>query len=252
MLYEFQSDIKIYPVADLHYGAAECQVDRWKAFKKQLLTEPNSYITIAGDMVNNGTRTSVTNIFEETCRPSQQKKWLSEQLEDIKDRILCVTGGNHEARSGKDADDNPLYDVCAKLDIEDKFRENAAFLIIRMGEKDGNGRLNPTYTMCVTHSTGGGIYTGAAVNRNERFGMVIDGLDILITGHVHKGIITKPQKIVFDTNNKRVSFKDFTVVSSTSWLEFGGYALRKLLIPASNTIQTLLLHRDRKQAEVMW
>jgi UDP-2,3-diacylglucosamine pyrophosphatase LpxH len=82
--------------------------------------------------------------------------------------------------------------------------------------------------------------------------MVIDGLDILITGHVHKGIITKPQKIVFDTNNKRVSFKDFTVVSSTSWLEFGGYALRKLLIPASNTIQTLLLHRDRKQAEVTW
>lgn len=106
--------------------------------------------------------------------------------------------------------------------------------------------------MCVTHSTGGGIYTGAAVNRNERFAMMIDGLDILITAHVHKGIVTKPQKLVIDAQNKRVSTKDFTVISSTAWMDYGSYALRKMLTPASGTIQTIVLKRGHKQVEVIW
>ena len=252
MVQTFDRDIKIYPVADLHIGAAECDMKRWDAFRKQLLSEPDSYITIGGDMLNNTTRSSVSNVFEETMRPREQKRWLAEQLEGIRDRILCVVGGNHEYRSGKDADDAPLYDVCAKLDIEDRYRENAAFLILRMGDKAGDGQRNPTYTMCVTHSTGGGIYTGAAVNRNERFAMMIDGLDILITAHVHKGIVTKPQKLLIDPRNKRVSMRDYTVVSSTAWLDYGSYALRKMLTPASGSIQTLMLARGYKQVTVMW
>lgn len=252
IIHEFDREIKIYPISDLHIGSLECQVKRWEEFKRKLKAEKDSYITISGDMMNNATRSSVSNVFDETMRPREQKKWLVEQLSDIKDKIICITNGNHEARSAKDADESPLYDICCKLDIENLYRENAAFVIIRMGNKFGNGIQNPTYTMCVTHSTGGGIYTGAAVNRNERFGMMIDGLDILITGHVHKGIITKPQKLVFDTQNKKVSFKDFTTISATSWVEYGGYALRKMLTPASNTIQTLTLSRKNKKVEVTW
>lgn len=252
MIHQFDRDIKIYPVADLHVGSAEFQEKRWDAFRKQLLSEPESYITINGDMMNNSTRSAVSNGFDDTMRPRDQKRWLADQLADIKHRILCVVGGNHEFRSGKDADDAPLYDVCAKLDIEDKYRENAAFLILRFGDKEANGQRNPTYTMCVIHSTGGGIYTGAAVNRNERFAMMIDGLDILITAHVHKGIVTKPQKIVIDAQNKRVSTKDFTVISSTAWMDYGGYALRKMLTPASGSIQTLLLSRGCKNVSVIW
>jgi len=252
MIYQFDRTIKVYPVGDLHIGAAECLVSAWKQFKRRLASEPDSYITIGGDMLNNSTRSSVSNIFEETMRPAEQKKWLASQLADVRDKILCVVSGNHEARSGKDADDQPLYDVCCKLDIEDRYRENAAFLILRMGKKNGDGIKNPTYTACVTHTTGGGIYTGAAVNRNERFGMIVDGLDILITHHVHKGIVTKPQKILFDSHNKKVTVKDFTCVSGTSWVEYGGYALRKGLQPASNTRQTINLYRDHKQVEVVW
>lgn len=252
MIREFEHDIKVYPISDLHIGSVECQVKRWEQFKRQLLSEPNSYITIGGDMMNNATRSSVSNVFEETMRPREQKKWLAEQLSDIKDRILCVVSGNHCARSGKDADDSPLYDVCCKLDIEDLYRDNVAFLILRFGDKSGSGLTNPTYTACVTHGAGGGIYTGASVNRNERFASYIDGLDILIVGHSHKGALTKPQKIVIDAQNKRVSYKDYTVITSTSWMDYGGYALRKMLSPASCQVQTLSLKRNHKQVEVIW
>jgi predicted phosphodiesterase len=185
-------------------------------------------------------------------RPREQKKWLVEQLMDIKDKILCVVPGNHENRNDREVDNNPLYDVCCKLDIEDKFRENAAFVIMRFGNIEGNGENNPSYTMCVLHGSGGGIYTGAAVNRNERFGYTIDGLDILIVGHNHKPVVSRPQKILFDVRNKKVSFKPFTVVSSTSWLNFGGYALRKMLLPSSHALQEIQLRGKRKEVRVLF
>jgi predicted phosphodiesterase len=250
--YSYNEDLTLYAISDLHIGSPEHQEARWKEFRAKLRYEPNSRIVIVGDMINNATRSSVSNVFEENIRPREQKKLLAEQLAEIRDKILCVTGGNHEARSGKDADDSPLYDVCAKLDIEDIYRDNAAFLFIRMGNNRTDGAKNPTYVICCTHSTGGGIYTGAAVNRNERFGMMIDGLDVLITAHVHKGILTKPQKLIIDPRHNQVYTRDFTVVSATSWMEYGGYALRKMIAPASNTLQTIVFKRKEKRVEVIW
>lgn len=245
-------DIIVYPISDLHIGAPEFMTKPWAQFKRKLLSEPNSYITIGGDMMNNGLKNSVTNVYEETMRPREQKKWLAEQLEDIRDKILCVVPGNHENRSVKEVDDNPLYDVCCKLDIEEKFRENAAFLILRFGDMIKTGTKNPTYSMCVLHGSGGGIYTGAVVNRNERFGYVIDGLDVLVVGHSHKPVGTVPSKIVIDLHNKKVSFKSFRVVVSTAWLDYGGYALRKQLLPAAHVLQEIQLSGREKKVRVRY
>jgi predicted phosphodiesterase len=245
-------NITIYPIADLHVGAKEFMQDKWIAFKKKIKNESTSYIVLNGDLINNATRNSVSNIFEETMRPADQKKWVARELDDIKDKILCVVSGNHERRSEKDADDNPAYDICCKLDIEDLYRENMAFVKLQLGNLKSNGLTNPVYTIAAVHGAGGGIYTGAAVNRNERFGMVIDGLDILIVGHTHKGSVTKPQKIYIDKQNNKISFKQFVTVSCTSWLSFGGYAMQKMLLPASNDIQKLYLHGREKVIETIW
>ncbi len=147
IVYDFpdNKDIVIYPISDVHIGAQECMVKVWTDFKKKLLSEPNSYITIAGDMMNNGLKNSVTNVYQETMRPREQKKWLVEQLMDIKDKILCVVPGNHENRNDKEVDNNPLYDVCCKLDIEDKFRE-----IANKRYKNRHGALNNTLIDLIT------------------------------------------------------------------------------------------------------
>jgi predicted phosphodiesterase len=243
-------DIKIYPISDLHIGAKEFMEKEWKSFKSKLLSEQNSYITIGGDMMNNGLKNSKTNVYEETMRPREQKKWLVEQLSDIKDKILCVVPGNHEYRSVKEVDDNPLYDVCCKLDIEDKFRENGAILILRIGDLKGSGLKNPTYTGCVMHGSGGGGQTGSAINRNEKFGYVFDGLDFLIVGHSHKPINSIPEKIVIDKHNKRVSRKPFRVIVSTAWLEYGGYAFRGQMTPAAHALAELNLNGKAKEMKV--
>lgn len=212
---------------------------------------PNVYLTLGGDLIDNGTRSSVTNPFQATMPPSQQKKEMAKILEPVRDRILCFVTGNHERRSTKDADDDPVYDIAAKLDLEHLYRENVAFIKIQMGKDrrivGEKGYKRPTYVLVLTHGTGGGVYTGSAVNRNERFGYIIDGMDALIVGHTHKPFTTQPGKILIDSHNNKVSVKPFKVISSTSWLNYGGYAAQKMLSPTTHCLHTLVLKGDNKE-----
>lgn len=242
--------VKIYPICDVHLGAAEHKESEWADFCSRVLSEPDSYIILGGDLLNNAVKSSVSNIYEERLRPREQKKLMTEMLKPLSSRILCMVSGNHERRSSKDVDDDPSYDIACKLDFEDRYRENIAFLKIQMGIQQNDGRTNPTYMLVVTHGAGGGMLTGGAVNRSERFGYVMDGCDALIVGHTHKPFVTQPAKIVIDAHNNKVSVKPFKVICSTSWLDWGGYAAQKMLTPSSFSPQIITLQGKRKEINV--
>ena len=244
------NDITIFPISDVHLGASEHMEKEWAEFCRMIEGNPNAYIILGGDLINNATRNSVSNVFEETMRPREQKRVMAEMLTPLRDRILCSVSGNHERRSGKDADDDPTYDVMCKLDLEHLYRENMAFVKLRFGKKEADGNKNPTYMLVVSHGAGGGMLTGGAVNRNERFGYVIDGMDCLIVGHTHKPFVTQPSKIKIDPYNNKVDIKPFKVVSTTSWLNYGGYAAQKMLLPSSHAPQVITLGGNRKEIKV--
>lgn len=244
-------NIVIYPIADVHLGAAEHNAEAWAAFCKHIEQEENAYIVLVGDLINNATRSSVSNIFEETLRPREQKKVMVKMLEPLRGKCLAAVSGNHERRSGaKDADDDPTYDILCKLDLEHIYRENMAFVRLQFGDQGIDGLRNPTYILCLTHGSGGGVLTGGVVNKAERFGYVLDGADVLILGHSHKPFVTQPSKISIDARNNKVSLKPFRVVSCTSWLNYGGYAAAKMLPPASIAPQVLRLYGKEKKIEV--
>ena len=242
-----RKDIRIYPIADVHLGAAEHMTREWEQFCERVKDE-QAYIILGGDLINNSTRNSVSNIFEEVMRPRDQKRLMVEMLKPIRDRILCMTTGNHERRN-RDVDDDPSYDIACKLDIEDVYRENIAFLKIQIGNKELDGTRNPTYLLTVTHGAGGGMLTGGAVNRAERFAYVLDG-DALILGHTHKPFVTQPSKIKIDPHNNKVTLKPFKVISMTSWLQWGGYAAQKMLNPTSFCPQVITLCGTKKEISV--
>jgi predicted phosphodiesterase len=256
VVHEFNQPITIFPISDVHFGALEHLNKEWADFCSMIEKTPNAYIILGGDLVNNNVRTcSFINPYDELVRPREQKRKMVEYLEPIKDRILCAVGGNHEARSIKDDDIDITYDIMAKLDIEDLYRPNMCFMKVSLGHRRNDNSPMQSYTFAVTHGAGGGIYTGATVNRNERFGNVIDGLDCLIVGHTHKGTVTKPSKIVIDRKNAKVSMSHYTVISMTSWLNYGGYAMQKMLLPAHvGEPQRLNLGMNQryKKIEVVW
>lgn len=256
VVHEFDDTIRIIPISDVHFGALEHMSSEWLDFCEKVEQMPNTYIILGGDLVNNNVRTcSFVNPFDEVVRPREQKKRMVEFLTPIKDRILCAVSGNHEARSLKDDDIDITYDIMAKLDIEHLYRPNMCFMKVSMGHRSDDNSPVQSYTLAVTHGAGGGIYTGTTVNRNERFGNVIEGLDCLIVGHTHKGTVSKPSKIVIDRKNNKVSMSHYTVISMTSWLNYGGYAMRKMLLPAHVADpQILTLHKSKKhkRIEINW
>lgn len=241
-----KTDIKILPIADLHLGSPEFMQSEWEKTKTQLLEEPYTYCVIAGDMIDNGTKNSVAP-YGNTMRPAEQKKWLATELAPIKDKILCVVPGNHEYRSLKEVDDSPLYDVCCKLDIEDRYRENGAFLLMSYRKNDSHA---PTYSMCVIHGNGGGMI-GATANRNRRFGMAIDGLDILVSGHSHQPLEYPTSKLRIDWSNKQIVQTEFRVVVCSSFLRYGGYAMRGMMTPCARVNQEIWLNSQKKEIKIL-
>lgn len=253
--HSFDQPITIFPISDVHFGALEHKEKEWTEFCEMIQRTPNAYVILGGDLINNNTRSAVGSPWDDTVRPREQKKRMVKFLEPIKDRILCCVTGNHEARSMKDVDDDPTYDIMCKLDLEHLYRQNAAFMKVSLGHRKDDTTPIQSYTFVVTHGSGGGIYTGATVNRNERFGNVIDGLDCLVVGHTHKGAVTKPSKIVIDRKNNTVTMTSYTVVSMVSWMNFGGYALKKMLLPsqvAEPQRLNLSMKHHQKKIEVIW
>ena len=251
IIHRFQNeDITIYPIADVHLGSQECMEQEFIKFINMVKETPNVYLVLGGDLIDNGVRNGLTNVFRATMPPSQQKREMANILAPVRDKILCAVSGNHERRSGKDVDDDPTYDILCKLDKEEVYRENMAFLKLQFGIVEGNGARNPTYTLVVTHGAGGGQLTSGAVLRVERFGYAVDGMDALIIGHTHKPYITNPGKIVIDKANNIVSVKPFKVINMTSWLKYGDYAAQKMLLPSTHSLQTLTLRGNRKEMVV--
>lgn len=240
-------DIVIYPIFDVHLGSPECREQDFIKFINRIAETPDAYILLGGDLIDNGTKTAVTNCFRATMSPSQQKREMANILEPVRDRILAILPGNHEKRN-KDVDDDPVYDIASKLDCEHLYRENIAFIKIQLGEEGAkNGYVRPTYVLVATHGAGGGMLTGSAVNRNERFGYVFDGADAIITGHTHKPFTSQPGKVVVDARNNVVSIKPFKVIVATSWLDYGSYAARYMMLPSSYCLNSLTLCGDHKE-----
>lgn len=252
---ENKDPIHIYLIADLHAGALEFMWKEWEAFTKKIMDTPNAYLITAGDMINNATRSSISDVFRETMAPSTQKWWLAEQLEPLakKGKILAMTDGNHERRSEKDADINPMYDVAVQIGCEDIYRPDIAFLKLQFGDIKGNGQTNPTYVIAVTHGAGGGALTGSSVNKSEKASAYFDGIDVLVTAHTHKGHITKPAKYVVNKYANKVTRTHTVCIGCVSWLEWAGYAVRKLMPPAHVADpQHLILMGNKKEILTVW
>ena len=249
-------DITIIPISDVHFGARECMEQEFISFIGTMAEKPNVYFILVGDLINNCTRSSISNIFDERYTPSVQRKMMAKILEPIADRCFAAVGGNHERRSNKDCNFDPMLDICSKIGIEDKYRENIAFVKLQFGEpykENGvraDGDKRPTYVLAVLHGNGGGQMTSGAVLRGERYMYAMDGVDALIFGHTHKPFTSVPGKIVVDPRNNRVSVKPFKVINATSWLEYGGYPAQKMLLPTAHCLHTLTLCGNHKEMVV--
>ena len=223
-------DARIYAVSDVHIGAREADIDGFSKFLRRVESEPDSYIVICGDVLNNGIRDSITNVYEETMPPSAQVDLAAELLAPLAHKVLGCVGGNHERRSAKAVDLDPMFQVMTLIGKPDLYRPNMAF--IRVTLKNDNASKDQ-YALLLVH--------GKTENKKRHFARSVEGVDAIISGHTHNGLIEKPTRICF-TKQNNVVMKSIVSLTATSWLKYGGYAAAGLLLPnTTGNPQSLLL-----------
>lgn len=236
-------EIRIYPLGDVHVGSREFSLELWNKWKKMVMDDENGFVVLVGDLMDNALRNSKTNIFEATMMPHEQKEWLVTELKPMKDKIIGAVAGNHEYRSMLESGSCPMYDILCKLDLEDLYRPNMAFMKINLGEKNKERQFS--YTFVLAH--------GASRGKVDKFGYAIDGMDVMITGHTHSAESPFPAKIVMDAHNEQVRLVGFTRIVVPSFAKMGGYALKGMYMPQdSGKIPVVILSGKEKKVQVLW
>lgn len=216
-------DIRVYALADCHIGAKECAIDKLRSFLNKVLADPDAYVVIAGDVLDNGIKSSVTNVYEEVLTPNQQLELAIELFTPLAEagKILAITDGNHENRTSREVGVDLLYTMACVLRCQDVYRKNMAFVRIELSR----GNIKHWYTILVTH--------GKSKNKTKQFGYALEGVDALITGHTHEGIAQKNGRLCVSPNGI-VSVKTLVNLTTESFLEYGGYGASAMYLPTEN------------------
>lgn len=237
--------IRVWAVADVHIGAKQADLAGFASFLSKVKDSHNDYLVLCGDLLNNGTKDSVTNVYEEVMPPHAQVDKCVELLEPVKERILGCVGGNHELRSVKAVDLDPCYQVLTLLRKPELYRQNMAFVRVNLVR----GKTKDHYALLLVH--------GKTLNKQKQLSYAIEGVDAIVGAHLHQGQVQKNARLVLSSNNL-VTIRPIVNLTATSWLKYGGYAARSLLLPsATSDPQALQLeftgsNKTRGQIRVVW
>lgn len=240
---ETQKYANIYAIGDTQVGSSNFDEKLFMNWRDRVVADPFGLVVLVGDMLNNGLKTSKTNVYREVMHPSEAKKWLAKELAPLSGKIIGAVTGNHEQRSINGSDDCPLYDIMAKLDLEHLYRENLAFIKLNLGLKQKGKQVS--YMIGLAHGVGG--------KKTKAFPYAVEGLDLFITGHTHDPQSAFPARIVPDMHNETVRIVGFTHIIVPSFDTYGGYVARGLFLPQDSTkIPVVILDGSQKKVEVSW
>lgn len=244
-------EVEILALADLHVGDAFCDLKLVKSWIEYVRDNEHVYCILNGDLMNNAVKYSVSNIYAETLRPSQQLDLLRELFTPIKHKILGITTGNHERRTSSDSDIDLMRTLAIMLDLEDRWADEGLTIFLRVGEiknsthtSDNSKTKQVVYVIYAQHQAGG----GNKVNPALKLFRTIEA-DIIFTAHNHTPMADYQSIFKVDTKNNTVRKVDVLAVTSASTQQFGGYAQYKGYPPTSNRNPIVKLcgtHREFK------
>ena len=244
--------IELHTFADEHIGDEHCDIKRLMQRIEYVKNTPNAYCIMNGDIIDNATKTSIGDVYVQELNPMEQLKKAIEIFEPIKDKILCITHGNHENRSYKKEGINLSSLIAAQLGLSDRYTPTSATLFIRFGElqshmeTNGSGkRRRLCYTGYVLHGSGGGRKEGAKAIRLADMASIID-VDFYIHSHTHLPMIMKQAFHRIDTKNSAVSLVDKLFVNTASNLNYGGYGEAGEFKPSSKESPVIYLDGTKK------
>lgn len=237
-------NLELHTFSDWHIGDKHCNMQAIQEHIAQIAATQNAYVICNGDLINNATTASVSDSYAEKMPPMEQLQTLCDLLNPIRDRILLMTQGNHEARTYR-ADGVDLTAVVAQqLGISERYVREGGVLFLRFGKHDKGRKMR--YTVYCSHGSGGGKKEGSKLAQLAEMAGIVD-CDIYIHAHTHLPMVMKQNFFRLDTVNSVVNEVEKLFVNSASQLSYGGYGQTFGLKPSNGTTPVIYLDgRKRK------
>ena len=241
--------VELHIFADEHLGDEHSDLKRLLARIEYVKNTPNAYCILNGDIIDNATKTSIGDTYTQVFNPMEQLTKAVEIFEPIRDKILCITHGNHENRTYKTEGINLSYLLAKQLGLDSKYTPTSAVLFIRLGDGGANTHHRKVcYTLYVLHGSGGGRKEGGKVNRLADMASIID-TDIYIHSHTHLPMVMKQAFHRIDTSNSSVAVVDKLFVNTSANLNYGGYGEAGEFQPSSKDTPIIYLSGSKKYFE---
>lgn len=236
-------EMELLIFADEHIGDAHCDMKRLLQRIEYVQNTPNAYCILNGDILDNATKTSIGDTYAQVFDPMDQLSRAVKLFGPIKDKILCITHGNHENRTYKNEGINLSALIAAQLGLEDRYTSTAAVIFLRFGEDKNIRKIR--YTIYTLHGSGGGRKEGGKVNRLADMASIID-VDIYIHSHTHPPVIMRQAFHRVDVVNSQVHLVDKLFVNTAANLNYGGYGEAGEFKPSSKETPTIYLSGTKK------
>ena len=244
--------LRIYTFADWHIGDAHCDMKRITQDIESVKADEHTYCVLNGDICNNAVKTGASDVYSESIKPMEQLKRACELLEPIKDKILLISQGNHEARTYRNDGIDLTALICRELDIDDRYVAEGGVLFLRFGQNNRKEHKSNEiyrrlcYSLYMTHGSGGGRKEGGKVNRLADLASIID-TDVYIHSHTHLPVVMKESFFRIDAKNSAVAQVEKLFVNTAATLGYGGYGQTFGFKPSSTATPIILLSGIKKQ-----
>lgn len=239
-------EIEIVPLADIHFGDPNCNITELKRIIDYINKTPNCYCILNGDLINNATKSSCSDSYSEMIPPSKQLEQVAELLNPIKNKILAITGGNHEFRTWKMDGIDLVALLARELGCGDKYAPDGAVLFLKLGQHEKYHKTQQVqYCMHIIHSTGGGKKIGGKLGKLEEITGVVDA-DIYVQSHTHLPAIFKQNFFRTNLPHQTVEEVEKTFVNTNAFLNYGGYGETYMFRPASRSVPVITLSGTEK------
>lgn len=239
--------VELHIFADEHIGDPHSDLEALQKRIDHVRDTENAYCLLNGDLIDNATTTSVGDTYTQTASPMEQINTALRMLEPIKNKILAITHGNHEARTYRKEGIDISYVMAVQLGLFERYSPTSALIFLKLGHNlSHSGEYKQCYTIYMLHGSGGGRKEGAKAVRLADMASIID-TDIYIHSHTHLPMTMKQAYHRIDKQNQAVRIVDKLFVNTASNLNYGGYGEAQEFKPASKVTPVIYLSGNAKE-----
>ena len=245
--------IELHIFSDWHIGDTYCNLPFIRQQIARVKDNPSAFAICNGDLMNNATKTSPSDTYQITMSPQEQMNEICMLLAPVKEKVLMINTGNHEARTLRQDGIDISSCVAMNLGLEEKYCCEGGVLFVRFGSGNGGGRQGwgnkIQYTAYVTHGAGGGKREGGKINRLADLAYIVD-TDIYIHSHTHTPAILREGFYRINSQKMTVCEVAKLFVNSSAMLNYGGYGQTNGYKPASQEPPVIYLRAGSRKK--MW